>query len=598
MSDLTPAGTRLVKSFGSSVQPTFLREFGGFLYFFADDGVVGPQLWKSDGTAAGTNLVRIVHPGFLSSNPTWFLEAAGMLFFQADANATPGRLWKSDGTEPGTVVVSDLSGDFAVSLGRRLHFPGPGVGQPLWETDGSSVGTVRIAGQPDGLKVQDRHLVASGDRSFWIAQLGSGDPELWVAEPGPPSAARKISSYRFVSDLVDTPEGAMFGAASTDVTYDLWRSDGTAAGTRVAHEFHSFQPILIQRAGARHFVLVSARTLDPFESRQLWVMDGTEAGTALVWDSGPRSGGGIFFAGSMQGKALFRVSDPAGDQELWRSDGTTAGTFVLHTFAGPFSALGPITMTFDGAFFPVSPDGIWFRQLWGTNGSVSGTRLVRDFSDLAASYVPPIGKLLDVAGSLVFGLRADVGEQLWSSDGSTQGTKLFQTGVSAETPIYYLPGPGLAVGNRVFFAGYDRFAGTELWALPLSAAFVPKSTSFSLLSPCRLIDTRQARGFLGGPALSAGAPRVFPVGGVCGIPWTARSIGANVTVTNATSDGVLRIHASDIGAPDAAAINFRAGQTRANNVMISLGPDGDFTVRFEAPTGTAHVIVDVVGFFE
>ena len=46
------------------------------------------------------------------------------------------------------------------------------------------------------------------------------------------------------------------------------------------------------------------------------------------------------------------------------------------------------------------------------------------------------------------------------------------------------------------------------------------------------------------------------------------------------------------------AINFRAGQTRANNVMISLSPDGDFTVRFEAPTGTAHVIVDVVGFFE
>jgi hypothetical protein len=94
------------------------------------------------------------------------------------------------------------------------------------------------------------------------------------------------------------------------------------------------------------------------------------------------------------------------------------------------------------------------------------------------------------------------------------------------------------------------------------------------------------------------AKRVFPVGDACGIPSTARAIAANVTVSDATSGGLLRIHASDIGAPEATVINFRSGQTRANNATIALGPDAEFTVRFEAPGGNVHVIVDVVGWYE
>jgi hypothetical protein len=96
------------------------------------------------------------------------------------------------------------------------------------------------------------------------------------------------------------------------------------------------------------------------------------------------------------------------------------------------------------------------------------------------------------------------------------------------------------------------------------------------------------------------AKRLFPVGDACGIPSTARAIAANVTVTGATVDGLLKIHSSDIGSPETSVINFRAGQTRANNATIALGPDAEFTVRFEASTGTGevHVIVDVVGWYE
>lgn len=125
-----------------------------------------------------------------------------------------------------------------------------------------------------------------------------------------------------------------------------------------------------------------------------------------------------------------------------------------------------------------------------------------------------------------------------------------------------------------------------------------RPASFRVLAPCRVVDTRLASGFLGGPALQAGAPRLFPVGGACGIPSTARSIAANVTVTGATACGLLRVHASDIGAPDSTVLSFVAGRTRANNATIALGHDAEFTIRFEAPDGETNVIVDVVGWYE
>lgn len=592
VTDLTPAGTHHVRSF-SNVFSGLGDAFAGQLFFVADDGVVGPQLWKSDGTSAGTTLVRVIHPGFGSSYPGSFCEAAGALFFAAStydpANGFRPGLWKTDGTETGTLRVSDFSGQSWVSLGPRLAFPGPGAG-PLWETDGTPGGAFRVPGQPDSLTVYNRQLVASGGRAFWFAGDGSGSLELWAIDPAAPPAASRIGSFPQVSDLATTPEGVMFGAATmTGGLLDLWKSDGTPAGTRLVRAFGSYQPIQIQRVGARWFLALAV----PPARFQVWVTDGRAAGTQILLEfDGTLSGVG--FAGSLRGQALFWVSLPTGGAALWRSDGTEAGTFVLHTFAGGFS--GAITATADGGFFSVSSDAIRFSQLWVTDGSVAGTRLVRDFSDLPGNPPPSVGAMFDVAGTLVFGLSNNEVKQLWRSDGSTTGTLLLQDLVTAEIQ----QGPIVAFGSDVFFAGSDPYAGSEPWAIPLAAGFTPRPTALSLLNPCRLVDTRSATAFLGGPAVTARVPRVFPVGDACGIPWTARALAANVTVAGATADGLLRIHASDIGAPEASVINFRAGQTRANNATVALGPDAEFTVRLETSSGTgeAHVIVDVVGWYE
>jgi hypothetical protein len=118
------------------------------------------------------------------------------------------------------------------------------------------------------------------------------------------------------------------------------------------------------------------------------------------------------------------------------------------------------------------------------------------------------------------------------------------------------------------------------------------------VTPCRVADTRDPNGPYGGPALIAGATRTFTVGGQCQIPLTAKAISINVTVTGPTSIGFLTLFPGGTAAPLASTINFRAGQTRANNAIVPLGAGGTMSVVDGQPSGTTHFILDVNGYFQ
>lgn len=115
---------------------------------------------------------------------------------------------------------------------------------------------------------------------------------------------------------------------------------------------------------------------------------------------------------------------------------------------------------------------------------------------------------------------------------------------------------------------------------------------------CRLVDTRRAAGPFGGPALMPGQRRLFDVAGFCGIPATAKAVAVNLTVVNPGSSGHLQIFPADEAGTATSAINFRAGVTRANNAILMLGEDGDVAVVSAIPAGSAHFLIDVVGYFE
>ena len=156
---------------------------------------------------------------------------------------------------------------------------------------------------------------------------------------------------------------------------------------------------------------------------------------------------------------------------------------------------------------------------------------------------------------------------------------------SAEGPVHFATGPDGAIYYAAINSG-------KIYRIN------PPPTSFFTVTPCRVADTRDPPGTSGGPALAAGAARVFPVSGLCGIPSTASAVAINLAVVGPASDGDLRVYPAGGPAPLASAINFRAGIVRANTAVAPLGAGGQISVQCDMPSGSTHFFFDVYGYFQ
>jgi Right handed beta helix region len=138
-------------------------------------------------------------------------------------------------------------------------------------------------------------------------------------------------------------------------------------------------------------------------------------------------------------------------------------------------------------------------------------------------------------------------------------------------------------------------AGPDVGAVEWSGP--PPALGFYTVAPCRRVDTRDP--LLGGPyPVAAGADGVFTLAGACGIPVTAKAVSLNLTVTQPTAQGNLRIYPEGAPLPLASTLNYVAGQTRANNAIALLSASGKVAVRCSQVSGSAHVVLDVNGYFE
>jgi hypothetical protein len=125
----------------------------------------------------------------------------------------------------------------------------------------------------------------------------------------------------------------------------------------------------------------------------------------------------------------------------------------------------------------------------------------------------------------------------------------------------------------------------------------PVVAGFYTLVPCRVADTRDVAGPYGAPPLDALTTRAFVMAGRCGIPGEADAVAINVTVTEPTAGGHLTIYQAGVPLPLASTINYRAGQTRANNAIVALGANDSIAVFCGQPSGTTQFLIDVVGYF-
>ncbi|HYU35720.1 MAG TPA: hypothetical protein VEW48_26485 [Thermoanaerobaculia bacterium] len=120
---------------------------------------------------------------------------------------------------------------------------------------------------------------------------------------------------------------------------------------------------------------------------------------------------------------------------------------------------------------------------------------------------------------------------------------------------------------------------------------------FYTLSPCRLLDTRQAYGATGGPALPPTVPRVLVVKSLCGIPAGAKALAVNLTVVNPPGAGFVRLFPGNADPTSTSSINFSTGQTRSNNTVVPLSSSGTGALSLQSSTAGVHVVLDVMGYF-
>ena len=387
VSDGTDAGTRLLKDIhpdGDS-NPRGFVEMGGKVYFSADDGIHGRELWVSDGTTPGTLLLKDIQPGSTGSNPDNLAAADGVLYFSANDGSEGEELWRSDGTAGGTYRLKDLLAGSESSRPRTFREVNSGLifwaydgnRWNLWRTDGTAEGTVFL--YPLKLPADAEHMFLLGNE--WIFTV-------W-----------------------------------TESTHEFWKTDGTALGTKL---------IMGGNFYAKNFVRMSAGvffTRWNVGNSELWTIDETGTGITFVRSF---SNANLWSMAAMNDRLYFGLDDGSDDsQDLWTSDGTSGGTRQLSAVVDGFSQIQDLLSLGGELLFRVN-DSTNQYELWQSNGGTDGTGLLIDIG--AAGYSADVDELTLAGGRVFFSAKdADGDRELWVTDGTAAGTRKVGT---------IIPGPG------------------------------------------------------------------------------------------------------------------------------------------------------------
>jgi ELWxxDGT repeat protein len=465
----------------ASSGPTDLTVVGNTLFFSASNGT-NRGLWKSDGTSSGTVLLKDnIEPGAYalpiygyygyyysyydySSRGSFMTAAGNTLFFTARDETYETELWKSDGTSAGTVVVKDIlpgAGSsypgYLTAIGNTLYFSAyDGLERELWRSDGTANGT------------------------FLVKDINSGSGS---SSPGELKAIGNTLYFRAFDDTNGT---------------ELWSSDGTSAGTRLIRDIspgeNSSWPTYLTAVGASLFFTA----YDGSHGEELWRSDGTLAGTAVV---NILPGGNSSIPADLTAVhdiLFFTAYDGTHGEELWISDGTASGTFLVRdinpgsTDSTPKPSNSPLyrdpihrPIAVGNTFYFVANDGTHGFELWKSDGSSTGTSLVKDINPGIGSSSPR--HLTAIGNTLYFvAYNTATGIELWKSDGSSAGTVLVQDirpGASSSSPNELR-----SLGNTLLFTANDGTNGAELWGLTTEGALSNTPPSFTAIPDIEVIE--------------------------------------------------------------------------------------------------------------
>jgi ELWxxDGT repeat protein len=482
----------------TSNNPGPVYDVGGLMLFVASDGVHGRELWRTDGSAKGTRMVKDLVPGPNYLGADSFTAFDGAVYFFSD-----NALWRTDGSERGTFVVQhDQRARYFSEPSQLTAYNGA-----LYFIDHDSTGAARLwrtDGTPDGLSrvlpfakptAAENHilnqLVPLGDALTFV--YGNA---LWRTD-GTRGGTFRIGDGVVVTGDVHRLGDTLLFPGRAGTTNGLWRTDGTAAGTWLVKGMEFSATAGLVGDGIVHGDTLYFSGRDPDHGTELWKSDGTTAGTVMVADVLPsKPPGGFVPAGLMMdsviifnpplppshpfnsepsnfhiagGRVVFTAGTPNQGTQLFSTDGTASGTVQLASLGsyassyggGASSAYREFRNVGDALFFTTQTHFEDPGALYVTDGTPHGTRRIwtPDFSSNTGGG--GIYGLASAGGSLYFAAWSwQYGRELmrWDDTGSMTGLAYDDANANGVRDRSELPLAGWRVfldrnGNGIFNKG-------------------------------------------------------------------------------------------------------------------------------------------------
>jgi ELWxxDGT repeat protein len=387
--------------------PSSFAAFNGSLYFQANTDAGGYQLWKTDGTAAGTVMVANMSSTGGGGHPSELTVAGGKLFFSGTDGTHGYELWVSDGVvdttdHTHTFMVKDINSGSGSSLStpagqptmvafnNKLYFVatdgGADVGNEIWTSDGTSGGTFPVTDiATDAGNGNPYNLTVLGSSLYFAADDGTQGTQLYKSDGSWNGNLDPVKLINTGGDAnpggtYDQPEGftvfngnLYFSATEGTNGVEPWKSDGTSGGTNMLKNINtsgnyggsSFPLGFTAWNGSLYFQATDGPQSPTTHATELWKSDGTSSGTNMLKDINTGANSNPIGFTAFNGSLYFDADDGTHGYELWKSDGTAAGTVLVADINVGIGDSFPSELTSMGTnLYFRATDSIHGSELW------------------------------------------------------------------------------------------------------------------------------------------------------------------------------------------------------------------------------------------